>query len=137
MHLANITYTIDVTRVHRPDTTLAQRRRLIRDAEKKKHDSYPPLSHGKVLVPIVIDDLGGIGDEGLAALRRVAADVTRMSGTRTAEAFDLVLSSFVRAYHEAAHRHAICVGAEHSGPARHDPGAPGPDDGATPPTQRR
>ena len=59
-----------------------------------------------MLVPIVIDDLGGIGDEGLAALRRVAADVTRMSGTRTAEAFDLVLSSFVRAYHEAAHRHA-------------------------------
>ena len=99
--------TIDVTRVHRPDTTLAQRRRLIRDAEKKKHDSYPPLSHGKVLVPIVIDDLGGIGDEGLAALRRVAADVTRMSGTRNAEAFDLVLSSFVRAYHEAAHRHTI------------------------------
>jgi hypothetical protein len=42
VHLANITYTIDVTRVHRPDTTLAQRRRLIRDAEKKKHDSYPP-----------------------------------------------------------------------------------------------
>ena len=25
VHLANITYTIDVTRVHRPDTTLAQR----------------------------------------------------------------------------------------------------------------
>ena len=72
------------------------------------------------MVPIAINDLGGMGDEGLAALRKIAANVSRLSGTRMAEAFDLVLASVLQGYHEAAHRHAVRVGIEHSGPAGHD-----------------
>ena len=124
---------IDVTRVHRADEPPGRRRGLLRGAEDGKHRSYPPLFHGRELVPIVINDLGGMGDEGLAALRKIAANVSRLSGTRMAEAFDLVLASVLQGYHEAAHRHAVRVGIEHSGPAGHDADAPADDEGASPP----
>ncbi len=133
VHLANTSYVIDVTRVHRADEPPGRRRGLLRGAEDGKHRSYPPLFHGRELVPIVINDLGGMGDEGLAALRKIAANVSRLSGTRMAEAFDLVLASVLQGYHEAAHRHAVRVGIEHSGPAGHDADAPADDEGASPP----
>ena len=68
-----------VPRVRRQRLKTAERRLLICNAERKKPHAYPPLAPGKKLVPIVIDDLGGIG---AAALRKIATEGERNSGYR-------------------------------------------------------
>jgi hypothetical protein len=122
--LTHTTLVLDVTRVRRPTLTPAERRRLIPNAEKKKHRAYPQLAPGKQLVPIVIDDLGGIGEEGLAALRKIAAEGARKTGSRRAVALDLLLGRLLRGYHEGAHRHAVRTAMELTGPTPRDPDAP-------------
>ena len=127
VHLAHSTLVIDITRVHRPGLAPHQRRRLLAGGERSKRNAHPPLGHGKTLVPIVIDDLGGVGEAGMAAIRKIAGDAARMSGTRPKDALDLVLGSLLRGFHEASHRHAIRTGCEYTGPAGTDPDAPGAD----------
>ena len=91
--------------------TPAERRRLFDVREREKFNSSP-LAPGKRLVPLVLNDLCGINEMGMAALRAIAKEGARSTGSRVADALDIVLGGILRGYH----RHAVRVGREPIGP---------------------
>ena len=43
----------------------------------------------------------------MAALRKIATEGARKTGSRTAVVLDLMLGRLLRGYHEGAHRHVV------------------------------
>ena len=82
IHLQKESLVIDITRACRLMHTPAERRRLFDVKEREKFNAYPPLAPGKRLVPLVLNDLGGVNEMGMAALRAIAKEGARSTAGR-------------------------------------------------------
>ena len=125
IHLQKESLVIDITRACRLMHTPAERRRLFDVKEREKFNAYPPLAPGKRLVPLVLNDLGGVNEMGMAALRAIAKEGARSKGSRVADAVDIVLGGGAT---RAPTGMRLLVGRGLTGPVVADPAATGDDD---------